>query len=250
MGRLKEVSSASAPEDYLRRARDAPSWEERAAYASDGLARASADPDAEVDTRFLLLRQLYLAQLEGHRFREALSSAEAMAALGPMRDVAHHDASRVHIATGDLPAAVSQQRLAARSAPPDRRSFQLWNLANLLHRHGDLDGALGALERAERWSKEDRPLIVAHRAWIDLQAGRAVEGLDRIVATLEASRVGAGIGRWVLGMIAHEMGDRRAAAVHLRAFLRRHSAADAVQSIALREELRLARTTLASIESD
>lgn len=244
---LKGVSSANAPADLLRLALEAESPEQRASYAERGL--ASAELDAP-DTRFLLLRQLYLAHMEQHRFRDALDVTAHMAAQGPMVDIAHNDASRAWLALGDADRAIEAQRLAARSAPPDRRSFQYWSLGNLLHQQGDLAGATGALTKGERWAREDRALIRAHQAWIEIASGRAVEDIDAITRTLEHSKAGKGIGRLILGMIAYELGDRRAAAIHLRAFLRRNAALDAVKELSMREELRVARTALAAIESD
>lgn len=244
---LKGVSSAHAPADYLRLALEAESAEQRASYAEQGL--ASEELDAP-DTRFLLLRQLYLANMEQHRFRDALDVTAHMASQGPMVDLAHNDASRAWLALGDADRAIEAQRLAARSAPPDRRSFQYWSLGNLLHQQGDLEGALGALAKGERWAREDRALLAAHQAWIELCAGRAVEDVEAVMRTLEHSKAGKGIGRLVLGMMAHELGDRRSAAMHLRAFLRRNAAIDSVKELAMREELRLARTTLATLESD
>lgn len=245
---VKEVSSASEPEDFLRLALEADSPEKRAGFAERGLAlgRSSAP-----DTEFLLLRQIYLARFESHRFRDALDVAARMAAIGSsMKDVAHADAARAWAALGDPVRAIQEQRLAARSAPPDRRSFQCWSLANLMHQHGDLEGALGALEKGERWAQKDRPLLVAHAAWIELALGRAVEDVGGIVRELELSPAGEGIGRLVLGMIAYELGDAGRAAVHLRAFLRRNAAVDDAKALSLREELRIAREALAEIESD
>jgi tetratricopeptide (TPR) repeat protein len=244
---VKGVSSAHDASELLRLATEADTPERRAELAERGLALESAD---EPSTAFLLLRQLYLAQLEAHRFREAIATTERMAAVGPMIDLAHHDAARAWSALGEDTRAVQSQRLAARTAPPDRRSFQYWSLGNLLHQQGDLEGALAALAKGRRWAREDRPLLNGHAAWIELARGDAPEDLDGTVQQLERSRAGKGIGRLVLGMIAYEMGDARRAAMHLRAFLRRNASADPAKALSLREELRIARTALADLESD
>lgn len=244
----EEASEPVSAEDFLRRALAAPDATHRARWAQRGLALDAAD--LAPDTQVLLLRQLYLAHLEARRFRKAAEVAGQMATIGPMKDIAHHDASRALEALGETDEAIAAQRKAARHAPVARRSFHFWSLATLQHFHGDVTGALQSLERAERWSHRDRPMIRAHHAYVRLTAGIAVEGLDTRITDLQKSPAREGYGQWLLGMIAHELGDPRKAAVHLRAFLRRHAAADEAKTITLREELRRARVVLAEIESD
>lgn len=247
---LKDVSPARTPEELLRRALEAESPKERADLAREGL--EVGGESVEPDTQHLLLRQIYLAHVESHRFQTAVDIAIQMTELATsLVDVAHHDASRAHAALGQTARAIEAQRMAARTAPPDRRSFQNWALATLLHFAGDLDGAEAALARAERWAREDRPLLRAHRAWVLMEAGEPVEELDAILGDLERSeKARKGYGELVLGMLRHRMGDDRAAAAHLRAFLRRNADADSAKAVTLREELRRARTVLAEIESD
>ena len=248
MDSLKEVSSSDTPEDFLSRALAATSAKERAHYARLGL---DADPDVEPDTEFLLLRQVYLSEIESHRFHAAAELATRMSQLGgSLEDVAHHDRSRALQALGDTVGAISAQRMAARCAPPARRSFHCWGLATLLQFVQDYDGAESALKRGERWAHEDRPLLRAHRAWISLMAGRGVEDLAEILAELETSPARRGYGELVLGMLRYELGDGARAVPHLRAFVRRNAAIDAAKATTLREELRLARTALAELESD
>lgn len=244
---LKQVSSARAPEDYLRASMEAPSLRERARLAQAGL---KLEGELAPDTHVLLLRQVYSSHLEARQFRQAADVAIAMAALGPLRDIAHHDASRALAALGEQDAAIAQQRLAARAAPPERRSFQYWCVGTLLHFAGDLQGAMASFRRGERWAHVDRPLLRAHRAWVQLEAGEPVRKLDAILADLEKSKARNGYGQLVLGMLRHRMGDPRRAAVHLRAFLRRNASADPGKAATLREELRRARSVLATIESD
>ncbi len=249
MPRATTVEDRTMPEDLLRLAINAKSAVERARYARAGLALPCED--LEEDTQFLLLRQLYLAHVESRRFRKATEVAQQMASLDTtLRDVAHHDASRALVAVGDAEAALVEQRLAARHAPARRRSFHLWSLGTLLHFTGDDEEALRALERAERWAQRDLPLIKAHAAYVRLDRGDAPAGLEETVAALMRAKCREGYGQFLLGMIHHLMGDPRRAAVHLRAFLRRNALLDPAKATTLREELRRARTALASIASE
>lgn len=246
---LREVSISRSPEEYLRLALDAPTPAERARIAKLGL-EAGSHHDLVPDTEVLLLRQVYLGHLDARRWRDAADVAMAMVRTGALKDVAHHDASRAFAALGDQRKAIAQQRSAARAAPPERRSFHYWALGTLLQFAGDYEAAEAALARGERWAHVDRPLLRAHRAWIRLEAGRAVEGLDAITDELERAKAGRGYGQLVLGMLRLAMGDERRAAVHLRAFLRRNAGADPGKAVTLQEELRRARLALATIESD
>lgn len=219
----------------------------RAAWARRGLdAKDSLEPELEV----LLLRQIYLAYVEGDRLGAALEVAERMGRVGPLRDIAAHDRARVLWARDESRAAIDAQRHAMRLAPPDRRSFHATALATFLHFSGDHEGALRALERAARWSHRDRPLIRAYRCWVELDDDRVPEGLEEARRALAESPLREGYGQFILGMIALNLGDRRRAAVHLRAFLRKNASADRAKALTLREEIRRARKALSEIESD
>lgn len=248
MTRPAEAVSPSSAADFLRLALEAPDGASRVHLATCGLALDSSELDP--DTRVLLLRQIYRSHLESHRLNDAVEVAEQMVAVGALRDIAHHDASRARAALGDWEGAIRAERAATRHAPVQRRSFHWWSLGTLQHWAGDVDGAVRSFARAERWAQRDRALIRAHAAYARLSAGMAVPGLGQIVTDLEKSKAREGYGQWLLGMIAHELGDRRKAAVHLRAWLRRHAAPDEAKTITLREELRRARVALADIESD
>ena len=247
MGVKPAGSEKESAEHCLRLAVEARDVAARVRWASEGLSR-SLD-DSEPDTQLLLLRQLYLAHVELKELPRAAEIAEQMTRVGSLRDTAYHDLSRIRSAMGDARGAIDAQRLAARAAPPDRRSFHLWCLATLHEHAGDLDSALDALERAESWAQRDRPLIRAHAALVELEAGRGVPDLAERLEALADSRAAEGYGQFLHGMIAHLSGDRRTAAVQLRAFLRRNASADTAKTLTLREELRRARTALAEIES-
>lgn len=241
-------SSASPSEALLTRAIAAHDPVEREKWAREGL--AVEDTRRAPDTQFLLLRQLYLAQLERDRWDEAVALAEAMAKVGPFADLAHNDRSRALSARGDARAAIEAQREAVAVAPKERRSFHGFFLATLLHAAGDVPDALAVVARAERAAQRDRPLVRALGAYIRLDAGLGVPRLSNTVDELARSRSREGYGQYLLGMIAHHMGDRRRAAAHLRAFLRRNAAIDRAKLVTLREELHRARRVLADTDLD
>jgi len=238
----------ASPEEHLGRALRATSPQERLEHARRGL-DVPADELAS-DTELLLLRQAYLAHVEMHQLGMAVATAEAMAALGPFRDVAHHDRARALAALGRQDEAIAAQRLAARNAPPNRRSFQLWSLATALQFAGDVEGALAAIRKGLRYAHRDRPLLEAHGAYIRLEDGRPVRKLASLRQTLAEAPCGAGYGQFVLGMIGMLIDDHDAARVHLRAFLRRNAKIDEAKRLTLREELRRARLALAELESE
>jgi len=237
----RHAASGSTAEQELLLAIAAPDAGTRAQHALAGLAR----PDIEVDTRYLLLRQLYLARFAERQYRGAVDLARQMVETGTFNDLAHHDAARALQALADLPGAIAEQRLATRAAPPGRRSFHYWSLATLEHFAGDVDGALAALGHGLRWARRDRPLLRAHAAYIRLDADRAAPALAGTIASLQRAKCREGYGQYLLGMLAWHMGDLPRAALHLRAFLTRNADADEAKTATLREELRRARLALA-----
>jgi len=248
VGKAATVSAASPSEELLQRAIAAREPREREKLAREGL--ALEDPARAPDTQFLLLRQVYLAQLERDRFDEAIELATEMAQVGPFADLAHNDRSRALAARGDAKASIDAQRQALAAAPRERRSFQGFFLATLLHFAGEIADSLAVVAVAERDAQRDRPLVRALGAFIRLDAGLAVPRLAEIVRDLGRSRSREGYGQYLLGMIAHHVGDRGKASAHLRAFLRRNAAIDRAKVLTLREELHRARRVLADAELD
>ena len=221
--------------------------EQRRQAAERGLADGARVTE---DTKVLLLRQLYLAHIELRELRQAADIAVQAARVGPLQDIAWHDASRALAALGDTRDALLMQRRASRTASVERRSFQLWGLATLQHFMGDVDGALASLTKAMRTAQRDRALLRAHALYVRLDSGRPARNIRRTLDSLKASPNAEGYGRFLLGMIAHHVGDEREASVHLRAFLRRNAAVGVAKELTLREELRRARLALATIDSD
>lgn len=251
MAGVKEATQPTPPataEDCLTRALEASGPEARLAVAVDAL--RSFDEQLEADTRVLLLRQQYLAHLELGDLDEAVEVAGLMASVGPLADVAHHDRARALWAVGRREDAIVAQRQAGRVAPVERRSFQLWGLATFQFLDDRHEAALDTFDRALRWAHRDRPLLEAHAALVALDAGGAVEDLEGVVTRLMAAPCREGYGQYVLGMIAHELGDEPKAAVHLHTFLRRNASADEAKRLTLASELDRARAILAGIDAD
>lgn len=241
---LAEALRANSPEDRLRHA-------EAGLAAARRLRVVESFDQEELDqeTMVLLLRQAYLAHLELRQLRMALTMAESMVHADILGDIAHHDHARILQALGQWDAAIDAQKAALDEAPKSRQSFHRWSLATLQHFGGQPRQALSTLADALEQATEDAPLIRAHAAYIRLDLGEMDEGLQEIRKTLRTARCGQGYGQFVLGMIAHLLGDRPAAATHLEAFLRRNARIDVAKELTLREELRRARVVLAGFVS-
>jgi hypothetical protein len=164
--------------------------------------------------------------------------------------VLHQDAARAALAAGDVDAAVSHLRRAARRGPASRRPFHHWTLGSTLfleHRYAE---AIWALERAVRWGTRDKPLYRAHLAIVRLASGERVSDLQAIIDELAAAPCGQGYGRFVLGHLAYATGAWPAAQRYLAAFVRRTEAARPSLAIALDGEVKMARATLAKMSSN
>jgi len=222
----------------------AESARDRARIARRGLAsRASLDRT----THAMLLRQLYVALFELRRFDDARSIAESAVDLRVLPDVIHHDAARAAAAAGDLDAAVLHLRTAARRAPASRRSFHWWTLGSMLFHAQRYDEAIAALERAVRWSSNERPLYAAHLALVRIASGARPEHLQRAIDELASAPCGQGYGRFVLGHLAYAAREFRAARRYLDAFVRRTESSPGAMAVALEPEIRMAKATLAKM---
>ncbi len=214
---------------------EAASPEERRRLARRGLSlRGPLDPT----TQAMLLRQLYLGHLELNHLRRAYTAAEQAIATGVMPDVMHQDAARAATALGWDDLAVQHLRLAARTSPPSRRAFHYWTLGSTLLLLGRPSEAESALERATRWGSTDKPLYRAHAVLARLASGETVRDARRVYNRLAQAPCGHGYGRYVLGMLALQLGEHAIAREHLTAFLKRTRDARRTMQVALAAELR------------
>jgi tetratricopeptide (TPR) repeat protein len=235
---------SATPESLLQKATLARSPDVRAKYARRGL---SLLPKVDATTRAMLLRQLYLSQIEARAFEEALSSALEMVATGVMPDVARQDAARACLGLGRRREAVAHLRIAGRVSPASRRAFHFWTLGTVLYLSGQERLALGPLARATRWGTRDKPLYHAQLALAQLAAGEAVPEFGELRERLAEAPCGRGYGQFVLGEMAFVEGDYEAARQYLSAFQRRTAHGRVAQQVALEGELRRTSELLSSM---
>ncbi|GAC1554068.1 MAG: hypothetical protein NVS3B10_15570 [Polyangiales bacterium] len=227
---------------HLERAMKAKTPAARAKHARAGLVGV-----ADVETQALLLRQLYLGELESGAFERAREVAEQMVTTGVMPDVARHDAARACQALGALDEAITHLREAVRIAPDARQSFHLSTLGALLYVAGRPGEARIPLEAALATAGDAGPLIKGQLALARHASGDSSAELDLAYHELQHDRAAEGYGRFVLGELAFARGDRRAAQVYLEAFIARVRRSRPAARAALGPEVTRATETLGRI---
>ncbi len=247
MSRVRQPSApTSSPEAMLRKAMEAKTAATRAKYAQLGLAQARID----TTTRAMLLRQLFLAHMEGRRFDAALDVAREGASLDVLQDVARQDVARAHLALGNLPAAVQELRIAGRVSPPSRRSFHLWTLGSVLYLSGRPREAAPVFARASLWSTRAKPLYRAQQALALAADGQDPGSLEGFRASLAQAACGRGYGEFVLGELSHRLGDDASALRYLLAFVERNTSGRVALSVSLEPEIAHARAIIDAIRAD
>ncbi len=198
----------------------------------------------------MLLRQLYLSYYEARRFDRAQATAVQALELNVLVDVFHQDAARAAMGAGDLEAALSHLRVAARRGPASRRPFHLWTLGSVLFLAQRYAEAIGALERAVRWATSDKPLYRAHLMLVRIASGEQVADVRSAIEELAMAPCGQGYGRFVLGHLSYAAGAWEPARRFLQAFVTRTERARPALALALDGELRMARATLAKMSTN
>lgn len=234
------------PEAWLRKALDARSAEEKEELALAGLRAMDRAEEEDEELRALLLKQAYDSALALGRARDALEFAEEMIDLGPLGDVARHDAARAAAALGAIDVAADHLRVAAQVAPAERRAFHFGTLGALLRFAGQPEEAGNAFRKAERWATHDRAIYRAQRALAEGDAGAPHEE-DWAVhrASLEQSESRKGYALWVLGEICARQGDRPASRIYMSEFLKRLERASPLKCLSLKSEIERAREIVA-----
>ena len=235
----KAALSATA---CLERAMKAKTPAARGRYARRGLVGL-----CDRETQALLLRQLYLGELEGGDFARARQVAEQLIELGVLPDVARHDAARACQALGALDDAITHLRAAVEVAPAQRRGFHLSTLGSLLYVAGKSADAEAPLEAALAAPEAALPLLRGQLALVRHELGEDDGGLDLAYHELLHDRCGEGYGRFVLGELAYARGDRRSAQLYLEAFLAKVRRSRPAARAALSPEVTRAEQTLGRI---
>lgn len=247
LGREPARARRETSGDALLHALRARSLEERRALALSGLARLEhEDPDPEMEA--LLLRQLYLAELESGDDLAALGIAEEMIDLGTLGDVARQDAARAALGLEEIDVAADHLRAAAEIGPPERRAFHLATLGALLRFSGRALEAVPVLARAAQCAKADRWLYVGQWALAERAAGQTPStSLAEVRQALEdAGPSRKGYALCILGEVCSVLGDDRAARDYLTRFLDKLEGAPRAKALALAGEAALARSLLGS----
>src|SRR5258708_2796742 len=183
-----------------RRAKSASASLERAMSAKSPAAPAKSARErlvgvCDVETQALLLRQLYLGELEGGHYARAKEVAEQLVELGTMPDVARHDAARACQALGLFEEAIAHLRQAVKLAPDTRVHFHLSTLGALLYAAGHPDEARIPLEAAIATSGSAQPLVRGQLALATHASGDDTAELDLAFHELQHDRAGEGYGR-------------------------------------------------------
>lgn len=153
----------------LRKARAA-RGASRAKYARAGLAQRPED----AETRWLLMRQLYIAQLEGGALEKARDVAMEMTSVfAEVEDVARFDLARVFLGLHAWDDAGGQLTLAEEVAPASRKwdhSFAIARLHGALGRPAQALAILDGVGRSVVRLRKD-PVVQAARVVWKTQAG-------------------------------------------------------------------------------
>jgi hypothetical protein len=222
---------------YLVAAYETKDVERKLKLAYAGLASSRLEPD----TQQLLLRQVYLAELERQQFETAALCAEQMVQVGNLSAVAHADAARAYAAAGNLAKAVLHQRLAARLAPGSLRSVQYARLSRLLRLNQQRSQARLALRHAHVWATWDRALVRAEIALLEVESGLKVNAAAAYEA-LEQSFVPVALSYYVAAELALVLGEEAVARRLFNEFVGRCAALPLVERVSLLAESRRARS--------
>jgi tetratricopeptide (TPR) repeat protein len=240
---------------YLLRALGAESGEQKRHHAQlglallgggPGIAGAPADDKDSDDNEFhaLLLRQVYLADIEEGADRHALQVAEQMIHLGTLGDIARQDAARAALGLGDVDVAIGHLEIATRVCPVSRRAFHYGHLGSLLRFDGQIARAIEAFSNAMRWASEDRTLYRAQQALAEVATGTRHPDLNELRRALEHDETPKAYSLWILGELCLLLDDKESAANYLVQFLSRQAKVPRAKSLALGPEIAHAQALL------
>jgi len=235
---------------FLLRALGTKVAQKKRSFAEQGLRALDLLPlDDEEDDELeaLLLRQVYLADIEEGHDKEALMVATEMLEIGALGDIARQDAARAALGTQNIEAAIEHLQVAATICPPSRRAFHYGHLGALLRFSGHAQEAIDAFKTALRWATEHRTLYYAQQALTEAADGATLADLSSLRKNLELDEPRPGYALWILGELCVLLGDEVAGADYLRRFISRQSTAPRAKSLALKEEIAHAHALLNQI---
>lgn len=245
-GRRPKPARRETSGDCLARALRAKQSGERRALAEAGLVRLDQEGDDDPEMEALLLRQIYLADLEDGDLEGALQAATEMVELEALGDIARQDAARAAAALGEIDVAAAHLRIAAEVCPPDRRAFHLATLGSLLRFAGRATEAVPVFQTAVDCAKKDRFLYLGQWALAEQAAGQEPTwALEELRRGLESAPTQKGYALWVLGELCAALGDEQSGARYLTRFLGRVEGAPRAKALALAGEVAHAKTLLA-----
>jgi hypothetical protein len=228
----------------LRKARGA-RGASRAKYAREGLAQRPED----AETRWLLMRQLYIAQLEGGALEKARDVAlEMTSVFSEVEDVARFDLARVFLGLHAWDDAGTQLALAEEAAPAARKWDHSFAIARLHGALGRPERALAVLDGVGRSVVRLRkdPVVQAARVVWKTQAGSPTAKkvlLEHYHRLSETSPLPA-LGEFFAGQLLALLGKPESEAV-FGGFLRSARKLPAVARLGLAAEVHEAQRLLA-----
>jgi tetratricopeptide (TPR) repeat protein len=230
------------PAGSLLRAMGSKEAARKRSFAEKGLRALTPEDDEELQG--LLLRQVYLADIEEGHDLQALQIASEMIELGTLGEIARQDAARAALGAQDIEAAIGHLRVATQVCPPERRAFHYGHLGALLRFDGQAEEAAQAFEKALRWANTHHLLYQAQRALALVAAGAPSDDLDTLRTQLESQEDRPAYSLWVLGELCLLLGDLETGRSYLRLFLARQEGAPRAKSLALKGEIDHATTLL------
>jgi tetratricopeptide (TPR) repeat protein len=147
--------------------------------------------------------------------------------------------ARACIALGDLSAASTHLRSAARQGPPHRRAMHSWHLGRVLLHNGQSASAVAAFRRASRWATDNQALYRAHVALAAHRAGQQAD-LRAAYEELGAMEPLPLYAEFLGAELLAELGEVRLSRTLLRQFLRQVQECPAETRAALAPEIRRA----------
>lgn len=224
------------PAGFLLKALGATDPPQKRSFAEQGLHALDREND-DLEMYGLLLRQIYLADIEEGHDEDALQIASELIDLGTLGEVARQDAARAALAARDVSTAIGHLRIAARVCPPGRRAFHYGHLGALLRFDGQADQAEDAFAKALQWATEHRKLYEAQRALAQAQAGKSVTGLTELREALEDDERLPVYALWILGELCLLLGEVVDGRQYLEQFLARQEGVSRAKSLALQGEI-------------